>query len=262
MVLFVEERMVEGKSPLAVEGDHKARYNFAVPFCHDKRILDVACGTGYGSEILAKSSNSQVVGCDSSVEAITEARRRQPRDRLFFCRVDATSLPFTEAQFDVCVSFETMEHVSDPSAFIKELHRVCREDGLLILSTPNRRVYSPGTLPGMRPRNPFHIREFVLGELLSALASGGFSAIRLYGQHFENMFRVRGWDLISRHPSLRMSVQTVVRSLRGAWQTKSDSLLAPGPPPEPRVVRQRGLREPEYHVIVCKKPGRPVGASR
>src|SRR2546425_148061 len=129
--------MVEGKSAPEVEADHKARYAFASSYCQNKRVLDVACGTGYGSEILSRGEPVEVVACDESEAALAESQLADRPRNVSFCLVDALLLPFKSRAFGLCVSFETLEHLGSQEAFIRELHRVCEDNGLLILSTPN-----------------------------------------------------------------------------------------------------------------------------
>ena len=245
--------MAEGKYPPNLEAEHKARYAFAAPFCRNKRILDVACGTGYGGQILSEADPSEVVQCDKSLEAVAETKRRQEAQGMMCCLVDAMCLPFKPEQFQVCVTFETLEHLGRPEAFVSELYRVCVNKGLLILSTPNRRVVSPGTSPGGKPRNPFHVREFLLRELSSLLESKGFSVLAVYGQHQESLIRAYGWDIVSRYPVLKASVQRLVRLIRGAQTAKRDGFLAPTAPQSPVVEPLRLLRQPEYFVVCALK---------
>jgi 2-polyprenyl-3-methyl-5-hydroxy-6-metoxy-1,4-benzoquinol methylase len=245
--------MVEGTSSSMVEADHRARYAFASSFCHNKRVLDFACGTGYGSEILSRRQPIEVVGCDNSEEAIAQARQKYHTRRLSFCLVDATNAPFKPGTFDLCVSFETLEHVAAPGSFVRELHRVSAADGLLILSTPNRRVYSPGTRPGGKPWNPYHVKEFLLSELLTLLNSNGFAPLSVYGQHQANLVRVRAWNLVARNMFAKNMVQTLVRSIRGNEPARPGSLFAPGPPPHPEVATIGMLKEPEFFVIMARR---------
>jgi len=254
--------LVEGKYPPSFEAEHKARYAFAAPFCRNKRILDVACGTGYGGQILSEADPSEIVQCDKSLEAVAQTKGRQEAEGMMCCLADAMHLPFKPEQFDVCVTFETLEHLGSPEAFVSELYRVCVDNGLLILSTPNRRVVSPGTLPGGKPPNPFHVREFLLRELSSLLESNGFSVLAVYGQRQENLIRAYGWDIVSRSPALKANVQRLVRLIRGAQTMKPDGVLAPTDPQSPVVAPLRLLRQPHYFVVCALKRNRQKNPKR
>jgi 2-polyprenyl-3-methyl-5-hydroxy-6-metoxy-1,4-benzoquinol methylase len=107
----------------------------------DKRILEVACGRGGFSRLLA-SNGAIVCGADFSESAIRIAKEKMYRDstladRLTYVQADAQNLPFNEGSFDIVISCETIEHVPDPRAAAREMARVCRPGGLLYLTTPN-----------------------------------------------------------------------------------------------------------------------------
>ncbi|WP_153070309.1 class I SAM-dependent methyltransferase, partial [Escherichia coli] len=105
---FTGERfMPEVAGQIAFE--HLHRYHFASRFCQGKRVLDVACGEGYGSRILSNAASS-VVGVDISAEAVAHAQGKYARGSLEFVEASAASLPLPDDSFDVVVSFETIEH--------------------------------------------------------------------------------------------------------------------------------------------------------
>lgn len=156
-----------------IEAEHLARYVWAAQFARGRRVLDAACGMAYGSRILAEAGASEVVGVDLDPEVIAEVSAAAPPGASFEV-ADLRQLPFGEDQFDLVVSFETIEHVPDPEVVLDEFRRVLRPDGLLVLSTPNRDVYTPG--------NPFHLRELTPSELEAELAKR-FESFRLRRQH-------------------------------------------------------------------------------
>ena len=102
------------------------------------RVLDVASGTGLGSQLLHAYGAELVVGAESDPDALRHVRPAP--SGLSFVRADAQALPFADASFDAVVSFETIEHLADARALLAECRRVLREEGLLYLSTPNRTV--------------------------------------------------------------------------------------------------------------------------
>lgn len=156
--------------------DHLRRYLFAQQYVYGRRVLDVACGTGYGSDLLQRGRARRVISADLSRAALDYARAHWPDGR--FVRADAARLPLPSGAFDVVVSFETIEHLPDPRAFLAEARRVLQPEGRLILSTPNRAVVSPGS---DAPFSPYHTFEPTRDDLLALLAGAGWRVLELYG---------------------------------------------------------------------------------
>jgi len=163
MLDFTGERFVPG-IPGEIVYEHWHRYAFAQTLARGRRVLDVACGEGYGGALLAASALS-VTGIDISDEAVQHASERygNAHPNLRFLQASAASLPLEDHSIDVIVSFETIEHLpqSLQAPMIEEFARVLAPDGILILSSPNRPEYSP---PGTPP-NPFHVYEMDRKEL-------------------------------------------------------------------------------------------------
>jgi ubiquinone/menaquinone biosynthesis C-methylase UbiE len=153
--------------------EHTSRYAFCRKYVKGKRVLDVACGSGYGSLALVENGAKCVVGLDKSPKAISYARKHYPHTAIKYLICDATNLPQTYGKFDLVVSFETLEHLANPEGFIKSLKEVLTQKGILIISTPNKK-FSLGN-------NPFHTKEFDFGEFRSMLDTN-FKQVRLYGQ--------------------------------------------------------------------------------
>lgn len=175
---WTAERVVEGKTPEAVWRRHLIRYQFAARRAAGKQVLDVACGTGYGSRILLDAGARRVLGVDICPEAIAYARDRYGAPGLDFRVGDAADLsPY--GQFDLIVSFETIEHTDDGAACVAQAARALKGDGEYLLSTPNMVPF----LDGVRrfQRSPFHQTEYdatTLGDLLQR----HFGRVELYGQ--------------------------------------------------------------------------------
>jgi SAM-dependent methyltransferase len=167
-----EERILPGVSPSQTLSEHLARYEVASRF-GPGRILGAACGVGYGTALLHEAGARQVIGVDISIEACRHGLKAYGASVV--CG-DATTLPFASEIFDLVVSFETVEHVSDPAQLLSELNRVCKTNGMLITSVPNKRVYPPG--------NPFHLHEFGRGDILRLIERNGFTANTIMGQAF------------------------------------------------------------------------------
>ncbi len=171
------ERMVPEEAHGRIFWEHIARYRFAKDFARGKRVLDIACGEGYGASALAKAGAASVVGVDISNEVCDHARSKYGIDAR---TGDAQAIPLPDRSLDLVVSFETIEHVTAPAAFVRECSRVLVPDGMLIISTPNRPVYSCEST-----QNPFHQLEFNEEEFLDLLRSH-FKAIRLYVQFLKS----------------------------------------------------------------------------
>ncbi|TLZ75833.1 MAG: class I SAM-dependent methyltransferase, partial [Methanobacteriota archaeon] len=115
---FTGEYVVPEKTPENEWLPHIERYRFAGHVAPGKVILDVACGTGYGSDLLAGLAAKQVIGGDASPEALSFANHRFGRENLAFVKLDGSRLPFRPSTFDAVVSFETVEHMKDPAEFL------------------------------------------------------------------------------------------------------------------------------------------------
>jgi SAM-dependent methyltransferase len=151
----------------AIWYEHWHRYAIAAPITSGKRVLDAACGEGYGSFLLAHGA-AHVTGVDLSAQAVAHARGRYTQANLRFEAGSVTALPLPDASVDVVVSFETIEHLAAQREMLAEFRRVLRPDGVLVLSSPNRPVYSAGG----SAINPFHVRELDRAELAALLAPG------------------------------------------------------------------------------------------
>lgn len=167
--------------------EHMHRYAFAQRFVRARRVLDAACGEGYGSQLLAQAG-AEVLGLDISEQAIAHARSRYEQPGLRFDCLDVTALDvLPDARFDVIVSFETLEHVHAQEAMLDGFARLLAPGGLLLISSPDKRTYSD--LPGYR--NEHHVRELYRDEL-EALLRARFPALRLYAQKL--LFQSVLWD--------------------------------------------------------------------
>jgi SAM-dependent methyltransferase len=173
------ERVYVGKtSGGASVGEHLARYEFALGLIgRGEFVLDAACGSGYGSQMLAGRAR-HVVGLDLSESALSYAAKEHQALRLSYVRADlARGLPLLSETVDVVVSFETIEHLGRPERLVAECERVLRHGGYLILSTPDRRVFTE--LSGFA--NAFHYAELSRSELLD-LVSSHLEIEAIYGQ--------------------------------------------------------------------------------
>ncbi len=209
--------------------EHWARYAFALDLARGKRVLDAACGEGYGSALLAQTAR-EVLGLDIAEAAIAHARVRYANlPHLRFERGDCTALDLPPASADLIVSFETLEHVAAQAALVAGFARTLAPDGVLLISSPDKRTYSD--LSGFR--NEFHVRELYRDEF-QALLAPHFPHVRLYGQKL--LFQSAIWAL-DEAPDGSAAAATAGE---GGTQVKS------------------GLRyDPLYFIAVCSRQPLP-----
>jgi SAM-dependent methyltransferase len=177
---FSGERYVPGRHG-EIAYEHWHRYAFASLHAAGKVVLDVASGEGYGAALLAQTA-SRVHGADISREAVSHARDNYGRDNLHFACASCAALPYADASFDLIVSFETIEHVdaSAQKAMLAEFRRVLKQDGFLLISSPNRAQYSDAR----DYHNEFHIHELYRDEF-ATLLSAEFPCLRWLRQRLQ-----------------------------------------------------------------------------
>lgn len=183
-------------------GEHLHRYWEVIKLINPTdTILDIACGNGFGSNLLANQTKGKVIGGDISAEAVQYSKKKFQQTNLEFSVLDGTNLSFPDSFFNTVVSFETIEHTIHYKKMLSEFKRVLKPGGLLVLSTPNILVNSPSGIV----TNPFHTQEFKLEELIS-IVQNEFSDFKIFGQKYnrykkstfslarfvENLFYLRG----------------------------------------------------------------------
>ena len=223
---------VGGRIPVTKEEcEHLARYIWASRIV-GRDTLDVACGTGFGSRVLAH--RARVSGVDREPEAIAIARSRV--DGAFLV-ADVPPIPFADRAFDFVVCFETIEHISDDREFLREVRRVLRPDGLLLISTPNKDISSVNG----EPVNPWHVREYTLDSLVELLGSAGLTVREVYVQSFPPRIR-RGHRFLWAAHGLTWVLPARVRAATSALLGDSE-------------VRSRGNRQdaPGYWLATATR---------
>lgn len=180
------ERFIPGRMAHDGEIEHFHRYTAVQRIVRDKIVLDAACGTGYGSRILAQTAQ-KVYAMDLSAEAVEYARENYGNEHIEYLQGSVEQLPFENASLDVVVSFETIEHVDGKvqKKFLQEIYRVLKEDGLLIMSSPNKKLFTD-------ERNlitEFHVKEFYEKEFLSFIGEI-FPHYRIYNQFFSKVSNI------------------------------------------------------------------------
>ncbi|HRO70478.1 MAG TPA: class I SAM-dependent methyltransferase [Chitinophagaceae bacterium] len=147
--------------------EHLHRYALAMEYTRGKTVLDIACGEGYGSNLIAREAE-KVVGVDVDDKTIQLAKEKYNAKNLEFLRGEAENIPCAAQAFDVVVSFETIEHTEKQEQMLREIKRVLKPGGLLIMSTPEKVAYTK-LLNGQT--NPFHYKELNLPEFEKLLAT-------------------------------------------------------------------------------------------
>ncbi|RNB75976.1 class I SAM-dependent methyltransferase [Brevibacillus invocatus] len=142
--------------------EHIARYYFATPYIKG-RVLDIACGTGYGSHMVAKERKrelTELIAVDNDDDTIYYANREYNHQKIIYQKEDALDpdLPEKLGMFDTILSFETIEHVADDQRFMDNLYQMLKPGGMLILSSPF------GRGRGMPTSEPFHVHQLTPAE--------------------------------------------------------------------------------------------------
>jgi SAM-dependent methyltransferase len=170
-------------------------YDRARTLVQDGVILDIGCGAGYGSDLLAGPGRT-VIGIDYEPAVARSAAGRYRRPGLSFANMDGAHLGIREQSVDLICAFQVIEHLRDQDRFVRNLAATLRPGGVALLSTPNALVHRG-------PRNPFHVRELTPDEFRVLLVKY-FEHVRLAGQFRPPEVysleaacrRVRGWDVL------------------------------------------------------------------
>src|ERR1700760_592405 len=168
---------------------HLAVYEWIAARTRRARVVDMACGEGYGSDLLAAAGAADVVGVDANPEAHEHARLRYHRPNLRYARdlVETFAEPC-----DAVVFLQTIEHVQDPGAVLEHFKSLTGADGVAYVSTPNLLTLAPDGAE--KSDNPWHIKEY-RAEEFRALCESHFGRVELLGLHHARKLRVHGWAL-------------------------------------------------------------------
>ncbi|QTA79206.1 SAM-dependent methyltransferase [Desulfonema limicola] len=148
-------------------------------FCN-KKVLDVGCGTGYSAEYcIDVGKASHVTGLEVDSLLIENLRKENKKTNLHYVYYSPPDFPLEQHSFDIATCFEVLEHIDEEKQknILAEISRVLKKDGIAIISTPNRPVYSPDGISA----NPDHINELDKNQLLR-ICSKYFSNIQIFGQ--------------------------------------------------------------------------------
>jgi SAM-dependent methyltransferase len=215
--VFEQDNQPDGVPPLALTGErtlpdvpaenywfrrHLVVYEWIAAQARGLRVIDMACGEGYGSDVLARVA-ADVVGVDANPEAHEHARLRYTRPNLRFARelVETFSAPA-----DAVVFLQTIEHLQSPDAVLAHFRSLVGPAGTVFVSTPNVLTLAPAG--AQRSDNPWHVHEYRYAEL-EQLCRGTFGSVELYGLFHARKLRVHelalrmGWDAV--HPRLGLT---------------------------------------------------------
>jgi 2-polyprenyl-3-methyl-5-hydroxy-6-metoxy-1,4-benzoquinol methylase len=171
------ERYVPWLEDPDVSYEHLHRYAYAMQFVQNKRVLDLACGEGYGSRLLARTAES-VVGVDIDEQAVRHAGNKYIKNNLRFKKGSITNIPIEgRSIFDVIICFEALEHIDDHEKLVKEVKRLLTGDGIFIVSTSNKWAYSDEP----KHKNPFPVHGLYLDEF-TELFEKYFKQVKILGQ--------------------------------------------------------------------------------
>jgi SAM-dependent methyltransferase/GR25 family glycosyltransferase involved in LPS biosynthesis len=174
-MMFTGGRYIPGAGG-AIALEHEHRYRFCLDLTVGRTVLDLACGVGFGSAMIAERAEL-VWGVDVDLQAVSHARQNYQRANLQFLVGSCSAIPLADASVDVVVSFETIEHHDEHEAMLDEVRRVLRPDGVLIISSPDKRTYSGEK----KFRNEVHFKELYAEEFAAQL-EGRFKHVSLFGQ--------------------------------------------------------------------------------
>lgn len=191
---FTGERLTTGIESIHGVIEHLHRYALAQKITNNKIVLDIASGEGYGSYLLSKGA-TKVYGVDIDEKSITHARVKYGSTKNIEFIIGSTdAIPIEDNTIDVVVSFETIEHHDKHELMMQEISRVLKKDGYLLISSPEKSIYSERD-----SNNPFHIKELTLSEFESLLGKH-FKSVDLFNQRFVigSLIHLNNKDLISR----------------------------------------------------------------
>jgi ubiquinone/menaquinone biosynthesis C-methylase UbiE len=193
-LVFTGERFIPHQTDPILALEHYHRYYFASRFAQKKRVLDMACGEGYGSAFLSRYSDA-VLGIDSDSATIDHARNKYSSiANLRFEAGRCEDSPREDHSFDMVVAFELLEHLdpNDQVRFLENVRRVLKQDGLFIFSSPDRNEYAEVH----KSPNEFHKHEMTLPELRVFL-SNYFKYVHLCAQRvlsLSTLWQLEGWQ--------------------------------------------------------------------
>lgn len=233
------ERWLPGFCKLHTHREHVYRYEWVKDFVKDKKVLDIACGTGFGSYILAENGGAaQVTGCDIDERSVKYASFKNRHARVNFSVQNAETINLQKG-FDVIVSFETIEHLHKPEAFLQQVSAMLNDEGVFFVSTPISDVEY-----NSKPDNIYHVAEWGFNKFQS-MVSQYFSIQDIYLQ----LYNVPPKPDNSRLSRLLRRAGLQKKSTFTATEKMDPFKWMPGDVPESSI----GTEWMGYQIVQCKK---------
>ena len=243
------ERWVPGFCDAIVEIEHLARYNWVALFVSDKKVLDIACGCGHGTLLLAKEGKAKaVIGSDISSKAIRYASIRNSYPNVSFVESNAETFK-TDESVDVVVSFETIEHLPNADTFLDNVYSLLTDNGHFYVSTPISKLSED-----IKPVNPYHLKEWGFLEFQS-----------MVGKYFE-IEKVYVQLSIESHPFKLQGLNWAIRRIKKVYESlvyenktyvkelKRSALMVPIEWNDAVFpVKMIGCSLSGYQILKCKK---------
>lgn len=160
------ERYLPWMGGAEIHYEHLHRYCYASIFSPGRKVLDIACGEGYGSSILSRNAAS-VIGIDKDFDAIFHANRKYGKENTRFVVGTLEHIPLKKESVDIITCFESIEHISNHELLLREIKRILSPGGIFIVSTPDKK----NTVNDQRDENPFHVKELFFDEFVDILKS-------------------------------------------------------------------------------------------
>lgn len=243
LIKYETERWVPGFMFDHIEKDHLDRYNWALNYVSGKKVMDIACGVGKGSNLIASLGKaSHVTAYDLDENAIRYAKHRNARENIQFGVQNALKLE-AEKVYDVVVSFETIEHIPDVNLFLQKIKAALKDDGLFIVSTPiSHKVFDE------KPDNPFHIQEWGFKSFHEKLAE--FLEIQdIYLQLYPHTPVQKPVSLFQRVINKVFNINKPAAHSNKPITSKIEKYTNQYPTDEIGTTRKG------YQLVVCKKKG-------
>ena len=244
-----------GKGMESVDGFFSSNYVFASKYARGS-VLDVGCGTGYGTRYLARFA-TEIIGVDYDAKTINACNSHPTASAGFIC-ANAASLDFPDNYFDLITSFEVIEHLNDREirAFLSQSRRCLKPDGRLVLSTPNKKVSSPGLARPILLAHQIEYTDVQLAHLLSCF----FQDVQVIGKDCSNpeftKHRMRQGAGLRRRSAVLASQCPAARTIAGLLPVDvrnrlTGNQIVPTTPEE--WVFDSSLSDPWSLVAICAK---------
>ncbi len=240
MLEFTGERLIPDLNfSAAFYYEHMIRYLFAVQFAKGKTVLDVGCGEGYGSKLLFTHGKAKkVIGIDIDPASVKHAKRRYGKTGVSYTVDSAETLStIKDNSIDLVVCFELIEHIENQESCFKNIKRVLKKGGIMVVSTPNKYVYPEG--------NPFHVKELYPKEFQALVSS--------YFKHSQTLYQ--SFHMAQVLQPVASSKTSVLKNMFSVDTTKSYTVPSEEKKEEYLVVVASDTKLPEHpsHILTTKK---------